>query len=192
MQELTIKQNSFHCHETTKTQQIFAEKGRERSGFVVRQITKSSRAIVDKVYRKSSVYLIISTEASDDVTGFRDKQKVVHALQGHVADAVTATVSALGLARVVRTLLRAAFDLRGQRNNNRRVHDLALCDQVVFVSCGTRVELLLGFSSKLLAVLSSFSCQLAPFFRSIRWLRRGGRFKLFWDRTHEDREKRTW
>lgn len=71
-----------------------------------------SQVTVGKVHRKFSVYLIISTEAGDDVTGFRDKQKMVHVLQGYVADTVTAAVSALGLARVVRTLLRAALNLR--------------------------------------------------------------------------------
>ena len=123
---------------------------------------------MDKVYRKSSVYLIISTEASDDVTGLRDKQKVVHALQGHVADAVTATVSALGLARVVRTLLRTAFNLRWQRNNNRRVHDLALRDQTVFASYGIRGTFTTSSSSEFLAVLPLFLANLPLSFRSIR------------------------
>ena len=110
---------------------------------------------MDKVYRKSSVYLIISTEASNDVTGFRDKQKVVHALQGHVADAVTATVSALGLARVVRTVLRTAFNLRGGKETTTGAFTIWHCATKWF-SC--RMELVWNFyfGSKFLAVLRSF------------------------------------
>jgi len=45
------------------------------------------------------------------VPGLGDEQKVIHALQG-LADTVAAAVAALGLARVVRGLLRAAFHLQ--------------------------------------------------------------------------------
>jgi len=48
--------------------------------------------------------------------GLGDEQKVIHALQG-LADTVAAAVAALGLARVVRRLSRAAFHLRMERGN---------------------------------------------------------------------------
>lgn len=70
-----------------------------------------------KVWR---IYLIIPAEASDDVTGLGDEQKVVHVLQGLVADAVTPAVPALRLARVVRTLLRAALHLGAKQQQPAR------------------------------------------------------------------------
>lgn len=45
------------------------------------------------------------------MSGLGDEQEVVHALQG-LADAVAAAVAALGLARVVRRLLRATLHLQ--------------------------------------------------------------------------------
>lgn len=57
-------------------------------------------------------YLIISTKAGDDVTVLGDEQKVVHVLQGLVANAVTAAVSTFSFARVVRALFGAALHLR--------------------------------------------------------------------------------
>jgi len=45
------------------------------------------------------------------VSGLGDEQEVVHVLQG-LADTVAATVAALGLARVVWSLLRATLHLQ--------------------------------------------------------------------------------
>lgn len=56
-------------------------------------------------------HLVISAETRDNVSGLRDKQKVVHALHG-LADAVAAAVTALGLARVVWSLFRTTFYLQ--------------------------------------------------------------------------------
>lgn len=50
------------------------------------------------------------------MSGLGDEQEVVHALQG-LADAVAAAVAALGLARVVRRLLRATLHLQ-QRHHS--------------------------------------------------------------------------
>jgi len=64
-----------------------------------------------KLFPAARAYLVISAETRDDVSGLGDEQKVIHALQG-LAHTVAAAVAALGLARVVRGLSRATFDLR--------------------------------------------------------------------------------
>lgn len=54
------------------------------------------------------------------MSGLRDEQEVVHALQG-LADAVAAAVAALGFARVIRRLLRATLHLQTEASAFQKV-----------------------------------------------------------------------